>query len=227
MKILIVEDDAYTREGLAEILRREGFGIFVAGDGNQGMESFREHCPDLICLDVMMPGKSGFDLCREIRKANAQVPIIFITAKSEEIDTVVGLELGADDYITKPFGKQEVLARIRALLRRSILSTKRESKSYRFIMKDLEVVPDEMRAYRNGVAIDLVPRDITILEHLFQNRGRVVDRDSLFDVAWGLDYQPSSRSLDQHISQLRKRIEADPHQPEIIKTVHGAGYRFE
>jgi len=175
----------------------------------------------------MMPGKSGFDLCREIRRANAQVPIIFITAKSEEIDTVVGLELGADDYITKPFGKQEVLARIRALLRRSMLNNKRESKPYHFVMKDLEVVPDEMRAYRNGVAIDLGPRDITILEYLFQNQGRVVDRDSLFDVAWGLDYQPNSRSLDQHISQLRKRIETDPHQPGIIKTVHGAGYRFE
>ncbi len=227
MKILIVEDDAYTREGLAEIIRREGFQALLAADGNQGMEAFREQNPDLICLDVMMPGKSGFDLCREIRRANAQVPIIFITAKSEEIDTVVGLELGADDYITKPFGKQEVLARIRALLRRSMLNNKRESKPYRFVMKDLEVVPDEMRAYRNGVAIDLGPRDITILEYLFQNQGRVVDRDSLFDAAWGLDYQPNSRSLDQHISQLRKRIETDPHQPGIIKTVHGAGYRFE
>lgn len=227
MKILIVEDDTYTREGLAEILRREGFEPILAADGNQGMEALSAETPALICLDVMMPGKSGFDLCRDIRKANAQVPIIFITAKSEEIDTVVGLELGADDYITKPFGKQEVLARIRALLRRSILSNNRDSKSYRFVMKDLEVVPDEMRAYRNGTAIDLGPRDIAILEHLFQNRGRVVDRDSLFDVAWGLNYQPNSRSLDQHISQLRKRIEIDPHQPGIIKTVHGAGYRFE
>lgn len=227
MKILIVEDDTLTREGLAELLMREGYAVIQAKDGTEGLKRYRESQPDLVCLDVMMPEMSGYDLCREIRKTNLHLPLIFITAKSEEIDTVVGLELGADDYIAKPFGKQEVLARIRALIRRAKLQGRPAGKSYRFIMDDLEIVPDELRAYRDSVTYDLSPRDIAILEHLFQNRGRVVDRDSLFDVAWGSNYMPNSRSLDQHISQLRKRIEEDPKHPTIIKTVHGAGYRFE
>jgi len=227
MTILIVEDDPHTRAGLAEILKREGFDTCTAKNGLEGLETYKKETPQLVCLDVMMPGMSGYDVCREIRKLSATVPVIFITAKSEEIDTVVGLELGADDYITKPFGKQEVLARIRALIRRSRLHSDQEHKSYRFQMNGLEIVPDELRAYREGVSIDLNPRDIAILECLHQNRGRVVDRDQLFDTAWGSHYLPNSRSLDQHISQLRKRIEQDPKHPTIIKTVHGAGYRYE
>lgn len=227
MKILVVEDDALTREGLSEMLLREGYTIDQAQDGIEGLQKYKDFQPDLVCLDVMMPRMSGYDLCREIRKSNVQVPLIFITAKSEEIDTVVGLELGADDYISKPFGKQEVLARVRALIRRAHLLKKREDRSYRFTMDALEIVPDELRAFRDSEVFDLSPRDIAILEHLFQNRGRVVDRDSLFDAAWGSNYFPNSRSLDQHISQLRKRIEKDPKNPSIIKTVHGVGYRFE
>ena len=227
MKILIVEDDTLTREGLAELLQREGYTIAQANNGSEGLSRYRDFNPDLVCLDVMMPEMSGYDVCREIRKTDLHLPVVFITAKSEEIDTVVGLELGADDYIAKPFGKQEVLARIRALIRRANLQSKPSGKSYRFIMDDLEIVPDELRAYRDSQSYDLSPRDIAILEYLFQNRGRVVDRDSLFDAAWGSNYMPNSRSLDQHISQLRKRIEKDPKVPTIIKTVHGAGYRFE
>lgn len=227
MKILVVEDDALTREGLSEMLLREGYTIDQAQDGIEGLQKYKDFQPDLVCLDVMMPRMSGYDLCREIRKTNVQVPLIFITAKSEEIDTVVGLELGADDYIAKPFGKQEVLARVRALIRRAHLQKKPEVRSYRFTMDALEIVPDELRAFRDSEVFDLSPRDIAILEHLFQNRGRVVDRDSLFDAAWGSNYFPNSRSLDQHISQLRKRIEKDPKNPGIIKTVHGVGYRFE
>ena len=227
MKILIVEDDTLTREGLSELLEREGYAVTQARNGTEGLALYQECNPDLVCLDVMMPEMSGYDVCREIRKSDLHLPVVFITAKSEEIDTVVGLELGADDYIAKPFGKQEVLARIRALIRRANLKSKPAGKSYRFIMDDLEIVPDELRAYRGSKSFDLSPRDISILEFLFQNRGRVVDRDSLFDVAWGSNYMPNSRSLDQHISQLRKRIEADPKNPTIITTVHGAGYRFE
>lgn len=227
MKILVVEDDPLTREGLSELLMREGYEVELAGDGTEGLEKYRALKPNLVCLDVMMPNLSGYDLCREIRKTNPRVPIVFITAKAEEIDTVVGLELGADDYIAKPFGRQEVLARIRALLRRASMAGRREAEPYRFEMEDLEVVPEELRAYRDGQAMDLSPRDVAILDHLYHNRGRVVDRDSLFDVAWGSHYLPNSRSLDQHISQLRKRIEKDPRNPSIIRTVHGAGYRFE
>ena len=227
MKILVVEDDPLTREGLAELLKREGYRVEQACDGADGLAKYRTLNPDLVCLDVMMPNMSGYDLCREIRKTNPRVPIAFLTAKAEEIDTVVGLELGADDYIAKPFGKQEVLARIRAMLRRASLAARPEAESYRFVMADLKIVPDELRAYRDGQVLDLSPRDIAILDYLFHHRGMVVDRDTLFDAAWGANYLPNSRSLDQHISQLRKRIEKDPKNPEIIRTVHGAGYRFE
>ncbi len=227
MKILVVEDDPLTREGLSEILRREGYEVDQAEDGQQGLKKVTSFKPDLICLDVMMPSLSGYDLCREIRKTNDHVPIVFITAKSEEIDTVVGLELGADDYIVKPFGKQEVLARIRALIRRSALGHGQASVNNHFTMDDLEIAPDELRAFRGEEIYDLSTRDVLILKHLHENRGCVVDRDSLFDVAWGENYFPNSRSLDQHLSQLRKRIERDPKNPVIIQTVHGAGYRFE
>lgn len=227
MKILLVEDDALTREGLAELLSREGFEIEQARNGSEGLIAFKRQNPHLVCLDVMMPGMSGYDLCREIRKLNQTIPLIFITAKSEEIDTVVGLELGADDYIAKPFGKQEVLARIRALLRRTRLTDEPNGDNFSFTMGDLRIVPDELRAFRGNQMFDLSPRDIAILKLLHDHQGKVVDRDMLFDAAWGSSYFPNSRTLDQHISQLRKRIETDPRHPLIIKTVHGAGYRFE
>jgi DNA-binding response OmpR family regulator len=228
MKILIMEDDPHTREGLAEVLNREGFETRTAENGVIGLDLFNAWAPDLVCLDIMMPTKSGYDVCRDIRRKDEHTPIMFITAKSEEIDTVVGLELGADDYISKPFGRQEILARIRALLRRTRPAIEgKRAPSFRFTMHDLLIIPDELRAWRDGAPIELNPRDVAILEHLYQHQGRVVDRDSLFDAAWGASYLPNSRTLDQHISQLRKRIERDPGEPKIIRTVHGAGYRFE
>jgi len=231
VKILIAEDDARTRAGLVEIFGNEGFQTFAAGSGREALELYRRERPDVVCLDVMMPLMNGYDVCREIRKTSETVPVLFISAKSEEIDTVLGLELGADDFIVKPFGVKEVVARVRAVMRRAGAAPKRASEAASrrepFVMADLRVVPEELRAYRGSRAIELSPRDVRLLALFHANPGRVLDRDTLFDAGWGARYLPSSRTLDQHISQLRKRIELDPRSPTIIRTVHSAGYRYD
>lgn len=227
MKVLVAEDDPHTREGLAEVLRGEGYLPICAENGKAALELFASERPDFVCLDIMMPGTDGYAVCREIRRQNASVPIVFISAKSEEIDKVVGLELGADDFIMKPFGVREVIARIRAVTRRCLAARTGARKPHSFTMQDLEVFPSELRARRGDESIDLSLRDVKILETLFQRKGEVVDRNTFFDLCWGLEHMPNSRTLDQHISQLRKRIEHDPQNPAIIQTVHGAGYRFE
>ncbi len=227
MKVLVAEDDGPIREGLVEVLEQEGYRPIAARDGTEALALFEQHAPGFVCLDIMMPGVNGYDVCRAIRAKNALVPIIFISAKSEEIDRVVGLELGADDFILKPFGVREVIARIRAVTRRVWAAQARPEARERFALGDLEVIPSELRARRGDQAMDLSLREVKILELLHANRGKVVTRDMFFDSCWGYDFMPNSRTLDQHISQLRKRIERDPKAPEIIRTVHGAGYRFE
>jgi DNA-binding response OmpR family regulator len=226
MKVLIAEDDPNTRLGLTEILQSEGYTPLAAENGAEALRLFREETVDFVCLDIMMPEVNGYDVCREIRRQNSQVPVIFISAKSEEIDKVVGLELGADDFIIKPFGVKEVLARIRAVTRRC-LATQPASAQAEFQLGDLAVLPSELRARRGDAVIDLSLRDVRILELLHQNPGRVLTRNMIFDHAWGEGSIHSSRCLDQHISQLRKRIEVNPKEPKIILTVHGVGYRYE
>lgn len=225
-KILIAEDDDHTRDALREVLTMEGYEVIPASDGLQAVDFFRAENPDFVCLDVMMPGLNGYEVCKQIRRQDEKVPILFLTAKAEEIDTVLGLELGADDYMTKPFGVKEIIARIRAILRRTV-SRGGGRTDDDFMMDDLRVVPTELRAYRDKNEVALSPRDVKVLRLLYERRGKVVDRNTLADEVWGVDYFPESRALDQHISQLRKRIEKDPAQPRIIRTVHGAGYRFE
>lgn len=228
MKILVAEDDRFIREGLQELLESEGYLTVSASDGEEALRVFNKEKPDFILLDIMMPKQDGFALCREIRKADGEVPIIFISAKSEEIDRVVGLELGADDYIMKPFGAREVIARIRAVTRRCLARQEGDAASQPVLkFDDLDVFPAELRARRGRTCIDLSLRDVKILELLHRNKGKIVDRNTLFDHCWGQNYLPSSRTLDQHISKLRKLIENDPHQPRIIRTVHGAGYRYD
>jgi DNA-binding response OmpR family regulator len=227
VKVLIAEDDPNTRAGLEEILRGEGYDTVSARDGDEALELFRREAPDFVCLDIMMPKASGYDVCRQIRRSNAEIPVIFISAKSEEIDKVLGLELGADDYIMKPFGVREVLARIRAVTRRSLSGRNPPAEPEPFRMVDLEVLPTELRARRGDETIDLSLRDVKILRLLFRHRGQVVTREMLFNECWGLDHVPQSRTLDQHISQLRKRIERDPKRPVLIRTVHGVGYRHD
>jgi len=228
MKILIVEDDLYTRDGLTEIFDLEGYTVFSAPDGLSGYELFIKESPDFVCLDIMMPGLNGYDLCRKIRSVNQNVPVLFISAKSEEIDKVVGLELGADDYIVKPFGVKEVLARVQAVYRRYQKQADNEYKIQpsEFKMADLIIIPAELRAYRNENSINLNPRDLRLLEHLYKNVNKVVSRDDLMNVGWGYDYLPNSRALDQYISALRKKIEQDSKNPQIVLTVPTAGYRY-
>ena len=226
MKILIAEDDDNTREALREVLDGEGFEVVAATNGTDALKLFNKEKPDFVCLDVMMPGMTGYEVCKQIRKKDDKVPILFLTAKSEEVDTVLGLEIGADDYMTKPFGVKEVLARIRAILRRSGL-LKTSERNQTFVMDDLTVVPSELRAYRGAQEMQLTIRDLKILRLFHERRGRVVTRDTIADEVWGADFFPESRALDQHISQLRRRIELDAANPRIIRTVHGAGYRFD
>ena len=227
MKVLIAEDDRHTREGLAEVLQREGYQTVCAADGAEALIVYDRERPDFVCLDIMMPGMDGYTVCRELRKRDERLPIVFISAKSEEMDRVVGLELGGDDFITKPFGVREVTARIRAVTRRCFAVGSQGQEPRMFTMHDLAVFPAELRARRGEETIDLSLRDVRILELLYRRTGQVVDRNTFFDVCWDVDYLPNSRTLDQHISQLRKRIERDPQQPSIIRTVHGVGYRFE
>jgi DNA-binding response OmpR family regulator len=227
MKILIAEDDDHTREALREVLSMEGYEVMTASDGLQAVDFFRATRPDFVCLDVMMPGQNGYEACKQIRRLDEGVPILFLTAKAEEIDAVLGLELGADDYMTKPFGVKEITARIRAIMRRTATKVGAKPSEAEFFMDDLRIVPAELRAYRGTTEIQLSPRDLKVLRLLYDRRDKVVDRNMLADEVWGVDYFPESRALDQHISQLRKRIEKDPANPRIIRTVHGAGYRFE
>ena len=227
MKVLIAEDDAHTRIGLAEILEAEGYRTVLAADGQEALDLFAREVPDFVCLDIMMPVVNGYDVCRRIRRDDPTVPVIFISAKSEEIDKVIGLELGADDFITKPFGVKEVVARIRAVTRRTLATRAEEPPPESFTMGDLEVFPAELRARRGETVIELSLREVKLLELFHANPGKVLDRNAIFNACWGIDYLPNSRTLDQHISQLRKRIEPDPANPTLIRTVHGVGYRYE
>jgi two-component system alkaline phosphatase synthesis response regulator PhoP len=226
MKVLLAEDDRHIREGLRDILVSEGYDAVTASDGKEALRLFQAAAPHFVLLDIMMPGANGYDVCREIRARDPDVPIIFISAKSEEIDRVVGLELGGDDFIVKPFGVKEVVARIRAVTRRC-LRARGPAAAPPFTIGDLEVFPAELRARRGADSIELSLREVGILRLLRERQGRVVDRDTFFNELWGLDHTPNSRTLDQQISKLRRRVEVDPARPRLIRTVHGSGYRHD
>jgi two-component system, OmpR family, alkaline phosphatase synthesis response regulator PhoP len=223
MKILLADDDPLTLDGLQASVSPEGFSTLLARDGREALALWEQHRPDVLCLDIMMPHVDGYEVCRRVRAADPHVPVLFLSAKSEEIDVVVGLQLGADDFIRKPFGKHELLARIRTVLRRA---QSRSQPVRSFQMDDLVVYPLELRAEREGREIELSPRECSILALLHERAGQVVDRDTLLNRCWGLDYFPESRTLDMQIAKLRKRIERDPAAPEIIETVRSAGYRY-
>lgn len=232
MKVLIAEDDEATRNGLTEILRNEGYTVTSAANGAQALEMFAAFAPDFLCLDIMMPGRDGYQVCRQIRGSNPHIPIIFISAKSEEVDKVVGLELGADDFIVKPFGVREVVARIRAVTRRCMSAkpvpdTGMNGDLMPFSFGDLQVSPRELRARRGEKTIDLSLRDAKLLALFARNPGKVLSRFEISETCWDSEHLPTSRTLDQHISQLRKRIEIDPKNPALIETVHGVGYRHD
>ncbi len=223
MKILLAEDDPLTLEALSACLEEEGFDTLSAADGKQALDLWTEHRPQLLCLDIMMPEIDGFEVCRRVRATDSAVPILFLSAKNEEIDVVAGLGLGADDFIRKPFTRAEVIARIRAALRRAHPVN---GKGRRFTMLDLAVYPDALMAERAGKGIELTRREVSMLELLHRNAGVPVSRDAFLDECWGLEYFPDSRTLDQHVLMLRKKVEVDPSNPAIIATVRGTGYRY-
>lgn len=227
MNVLVAEDDIHIRQGLMEVLTNEGYTVIEAADGEEAFSRYLSEKPDILCLDIMMPGINGYDVCKRIRQDDPHTPILFISAKSEEIDRVLGLELGADDFIVKPFGVREVVARIRAVTRRVTLQQQSDNGASSFSLGDVDVFPAELRARRADSVIELSLRDIKILQLLNEHLGQAVSRDQLFDACWGLDHVPNSRTLDQHISQLRKRIELNAKAPVIIKTVQGVGYRCD
>ncbi len=232
MKILIAEDDANLRAGIVDLLALEGLTCLVAEDGEAAWKAFVEESPALCLFDVMMPRLNGLDLCRRIRARDAHVPILLLSARGAEIDRVVGLEIGADDYIAKPFSARELVARIKAGLRRAKAAQAPEKpaaaeEGERLRMGDLVIDPGALRAWRGAQSIDLAPRELAILQALHARKGKAVSRDELFDLAWGRDYMPNSRALDQYVSSLRRKIEVDPARPRIVSTVHGVGYRYD
>ncbi|MGV3663985.1 MAG: response regulator transcription factor [Prosthecobacter sp.] len=225
MTLLLADDDPVTLETLSACLQPEGFRTLLARDGTEALALWQRHKPDLLCLDIMMPGMDGYEVCRRVRAQDPNVPLLFISAKSEEIDVVVGLRLGADDFVRKPFGKHELIARIQTALRRAQRGKVEDDRTSSFQLGPLRIFPAELRAARdeNG-SIDLTPREVSILRLLHERAGQALARDVLLDVCWGLDYMPESRTLDQHIAKLRKKIEREAE--EIIETVRGVGYRW-
>ena len=227
--ILVVDDEPVFIEALTISLEREGFGVIAAADGPAALKAISEKDPDLILLDVMLPGMSGIDVCREIRKSSS-VPVIMVTAKGEEIDAVVGLEVGADDYITKPYRLRELIARIRAILRRSENSPKEdETISNPEVLVEGAVRLDLERHELSvdGELISLALREFELLSYLMENSGRVVTRESLMQNVWGWDYIGDTKTIDVHVRRLRSKIESDPSAPLRISTIRGVGYRYE
>ena len=228
--ILVVEDEDSFVEALTIGLNREGFRVAVAQDGAEALSRFRELQPDLVLLDLMLPRVSGVDVCREIRKFST-VPIIMVTAKSSEIDMVVGLEVGADDYITKPYRIRELVARLRALLRRASMEQQNakptSANSRSLVVGDVAIDSDEHIVTVSGRAVAMPLKEFELLHLLLSNAGRVLSRDVLIDRVWGMDYVGDTKTLDVHIKRVRAKVERDPANPERIVTIRGLGYKYE
>jgi two-component system alkaline phosphatase synthesis response regulator PhoP len=228
--ILVVDDETNILELIKFNLEKEKFRVITASDGISGLTMAQEYMPDLIILDIMMPDKDGFEVCRTLRakKNTAVTPIIMLSAKGELMDKVIGLEMGADDYITKPFSTRELLARVKANLRRREFNNNTasgiEEKEIRH--SNMVIRPERFEAVVDGMRLDLSPKEFEILHVLASNPGRVFTRDSLLEKIWGFDAIRETRTVDVHIRYLRQKIERDPGNPEYIETVRGVGYRF-
>ena len=226
ISVLVIEDEESFIEALVVGLKREGFLVTVARDGVEGLEQFDRSRPDLILLDLWLPKKSGIDVCREIR-GRSRVPIIMVTAKSSEIDTVVGLEVGADDYVTKPFRLRELVARMRAVMRRSGAADDSLLTGEKLEIDGLSLDPERHEVHLEGDLVPLPLKEFELLELLMTNAGRVLTRETLIDRIWGPNYVGDTKTLDVHIKRLRAKVESDPSKPARITTVRGLGYKFE
>ncbi len=221
--ILIVEDDASIAKGLKQNLSFEGYSVFVAPDGERGLELSLDKAPDLILLDVMMPKMNGFEVLRELRRREVDVPVIMLTAKGEEMDKVRGLDLGADDYVTKPFGLQELLARIQAVLRRKRKFEKQlEKVCFGKVVLDFAA----RTATISGKPVQMTSREFELLRFFLGREGQALERQEILNRVWGFDYFGTDRTVDNFINRLRQKLEPDPDHPIYIQTVRGVGYRF-
>jgi DNA-binding response OmpR family regulator len=222
-RILIIEDEADIARGIELNLVAEGYAVTIASTGPAGLDAAVRDLPDLVILDIMLPGMSGLDVCRELRKRRFDSPIIMLTARSAEVDRVVGLEIGADDYVTKPFGIRELLARIRVRLRRHA----GEREQYTVLrFGRVEVDFDRHEAKRAGVRVELTGKEFDVLRLLADHRGKIVTRDQLLEEVWGYEYFPTTRTVDNHILRLRQKLEDDPSDPRFILSIYGEGYKF-
>ena len=222
-KILIVEDEPDMVLGLKDNFEFEGYEVVTASDGAAGLERARSEHPDLLVLDIMLPKLSGLEVCKTLRAEGFQAPIVMLTARGQEIDKVVGLELGADDYVTKPFSIRELLARVRAILRRTEGGKKRLSR-YRFA--DIELDFETYRATRGSEKLEMSPREFELLRYRIERKGETVTRDQLLEDVWGYESYPSTRTVDTHIAKLRAKIGDSGSEPRFIMTIHGVGYKF-
>ncbi|MBI2159264.1 MAG: response regulator transcription factor [Candidatus Rokubacteria bacterium] len=221
-RILVVDDEPEIVRGLEDNLRFEGYQTVSATNGEDGLALALSDAPDLVLLDIMMPKMSGWDVCRELRGRGVDVPVIMLTARGAEVDRVLGLELGADDYVTKPFSLRELLARVRAVLRRPGPRQKFEE----FAFGDVRIRLRGRQVFRAGREVRLTRKEFDLLVFLVEHRGEVVTRERLLDEVWGYERFPTTRTVDTHVLRLRRKFEADPDRPAWIRTVHGQGYKF-
>ena len=222
-RILIVEDEPAMVAGLRDNFEYEGYDVISAGDGVQGLERALAEHPDLVVLDVMMPRMSGLDVCKQLKAKRPSLPIIMLTARGQEIDKVVGLELGADDYVTKPFSIRELMARVKAVLRR-VSPTPTAPEVYRFSDVEVDIRNNEVR--RAGTRVELSAKEFALLAYFLAHPAETLSRDRLLDAVWGYENYPNTRTVDTHILHLRQKLEPNPEEPRMILTVHGSGYKF-
>ncbi|AEH52750.1 response regulator transcription factor [Weizmannia coagulans] len=225
-KVLVVDDEPSIVTLLKFNLEQAGFEVLTASDGNEGYDTARKEKLDVIILDLMLPGMDGMDVCKQLRLGKINTPILMLTAKSDELDKILGLELGADDYITKPFSPREVVARVKAILRRAETKTEEET-AEAIKVGDLRILPEQFEAYFKEKKLELTPKEFELLLYLANHAGKVLSRDQLLNAVWNFDFAGDTRIVDVHISHLREKMEEDTKQPQYIKTVRGFGYKME
>ncbi|EOC9196650.1 response regulator [Staphylococcus pseudintermedius] len=228
-RVLVVDDEQSIVTLLKYNLEQSGYVVEVAQDGEEALQKEKETKPDLIVLDVMLPKKDGIEVCKTIRSDKNQVPILMLTAKDDEFDRVLGLELGADDYMTKPFSPREVVARVKAILRRSSLvdHVRKEEEDEDIVIGSIRIRPDFFEVYRNDELLELTPKEFELLLYLVERQGCVITREHMLNSVWNYEFAGDSRIVDVHISHLRDKLEENPKQPQFIKTVRGLGYKLE
>jgi two-component system response regulator RegX3 len=224
LRVLVVEDEPALADSIAYTLGREGFAVTTAADGERALERFRHLGPDLVLLDLMLPRLSGLDVCRIIR-SESDVPIVILTAKNAEADKVAGLELGADDYVTKPFSMRELVSRVRAQLRRAGMKTAPE-RPERLSGGPVSLHPERHEVFVRGLPVEFAPKEFELLQRFLTSKGRLLTRELLISEVWGTDYVGDTKTLDVHVKRVRRKIEEDPHQPRHLLTVRGLGYKF-